>query len=171
MIRKLLEHIRHPGRWRAQAVALALPLVMLQGPVLTSAAEAVPAQAAFDLARYRGKVVYLDFWASWCGPCKLSFPFMQDLRARYGPDGLVVLTVNVDHDRAAADRFLRDNGSSLPVIYDPQGVLASRYRVAGMPTTVLFDRNGKLAVVHRGFFPTKTDEYVQHVAALVGQHP
>ena len=155
--------------------------LIMAGAVLASAltfAHGAPVQAAppvaaapADLSAYRGKVVYLDFWASWCGPCKLSFPFMESLRNRYGAQGLVVLTVNVDHDRAAAERFLHETGSTLPVIYDPQGVLAARYKVAGMPTTVLIGRDGGQRQVHRGFFPAKTGEYEQHVNGLLAEHP
>lgn len=123
-----------------------------------------------DLAAYRGKVVYLDFWASWCGPCKLSFPFMAALQRHYGTSGLVILTVNVDHDRAAGERFMHENGGALPVVYDTAGALASRYRVATMPTTVLIGRDGRERMVHRGFFPTKADTYESDVIALLHDH-
>jgi glutathione peroxidase-family protein len=128
-----------------------------------------PAQAAasLDLARYRGKVVYVDFWASWCGPCKLSFPFMQQLAARYPAGDVAVLTVNVDRQRAQADAFLRQVRSNLPVIYDAQGDLAQAWKVADMPTSLVFDRKGAMRFRHQGFFPAKVREYEGHIAQLV----
>ena len=128
-----------------------------------------PAQAAasLDLARFRGKVVYVDFWASWCGPCKLSFPFMQGLAAHYPGGEVAVITVNVDRVRAQADAFLRQVHSNLPVIYDAQGDLAQTWKVADMPTSLVFDRKGTMRFRHQGFFPAKVHEYEAHVAQLV----
>jgi len=128
-----------------------------------------PAEAAasLDLAKYRGKVVYVDFWASWCGPCKLSFPFMQQLAARYPAGDLAVITVNVDRQRAAADRFMQQVRSSLPVIYDAAGDLAQAWKVADMPTSLVFDRKGAMRFRHQGFFPGKVREYEGHIAQLV----
>jgi thiol-disulfide isomerase/thioredoxin len=108
----------------------------------------------FDLSAYRGKVVYLDFWASWCGPCRASFPFMNDLVARYG-DKLAVVTVNLDEDRDSADEFIDEFHPLFPVFFDPKGKQASKYGVSGMPNSFLFDRDGKLILKHMGF--TKKD--------------
>lgn len=119
------------------------------------------------LERYRGKVVYLDFWASWCGPCKQSFGFMKDLSQRYGNRDFVVLTVNVDRQKSAADRFLGQVGSTLPVVYDSKGAIAKSYKVADMPTSVLIGRDGKVRFRHEGFFPARKGEYESHVAQLV----
>jgi thiol-disulfide isomerase/thioredoxin len=128
---------------------------------------AAEAAASLDLAKYRGKVVYVDFWASWCGPCKLSFPFMQQLAARYAAGDLAVITVNVDRQRAAADRFMQQVRSSLPVIYDAAGDLAQAWKVADMPTSLVFDRKGAMRFRHQGFFPGKVREYEGHIAQLV----
>lgn len=131
------------------------------------AAPALAGPAALDLGQYRGKVVYVDFWASWCGPCKQSFPFMQGLAARH-PDGdLVVLTVNVDRQRPQADAFLRQVRSTLPVVYDQQGDLAKTWKVADMPTSLVFGRDGKIRFRHQGFFPGKTGEYEAHITQLL----
>ncbi|WP_298189582.1 TlpA disulfide reductase family protein [Novosphingobium sp.] len=128
-----------------------------------------PAEAAvsLDMAKYRGKVVYVDFWASWCGPCKLSFPFMQQLAGRYPASDLAVVTINVDRQRAAADAFMRQVHSNLPVIYDAAGDLAQAWKVADMPTSLVFDRKGVMRFRHQGFFPGKVREYEGHVAQLV----
>ena len=120
-----------------------------------------------DLAKYRGKVVYVDFWASWCGPCKLSFPFMQQLAARYPAGDVAVVTINLDRQRPAAEAFLRLVRAALPVVYDPQGQLAKTWKVADMPTSLVFDRKGTMRFRHQGFFPGKAAEYEAHIAQLV----
>lgn len=121
----------------------------------------------FDLSAYRGKVVYLDFWASWCGPCKFSFPYMEQLARRFRGQDLVVITDNLDQSSAKAAAFLRDVNASLPVIYDQNGVLASRFKVSDMPTSILIDRKGKVRYVHKGFYRDKEDEYTSHVEQLL----
>jgi thiol-disulfide isomerase/thioredoxin len=134
------------------------------------ASAAAAAGGDLDLSAYRGSVVYLDFWASWCAPCKLSFRFMRNLRNRYSASDLTIVTVNVDRDQAAAQAFLRDNGVSLPVIYDPAGKLAKQYKVATMPTSFVIDRAGQTRFVHNGYFDNKNTEYDQHVSELIKQH-
>ena len=129
---------------------------------------ALPARADdLDLSAYKGKVVYLDFWASWCVPCRLSFPFMAEIQQTYGPRGLVVIAVDVDHDRAAADEFLKQMPPSFRVVYDPAGRIAGQYNFKDMPTTVLIGRDGKSHFVHSGFIPGREGEYTAHVASLL----
>lgn len=139
----------------------------LAGTALAGICSPAVAEATLDLARFRGKVVYVDFWASWCGPCKLSFPFMEALAARYPASDLAVETINVDRQRGAADAFLRQVRSRLPVIYDAAGDLAQACKVADMPTSLVFDRKGTMRFRHQGFFPGKAREYEGHVAQLV----
>jgi thiol-disulfide isomerase/thioredoxin len=139
----------------------------LAGLALVGIVTPAEAAATLDLARYRGKVVYVDFWASWCGPCKLSFPFMEQLATRYPASDLAVVTINVDRQRTAADAFLRQVRSTLPVIYDAAGDLAQAWKVADMPTSLVFDRKGVMRFRHQGFFPGKVREYDGHVAQLV----
>ena len=120
-----------------------------------------------DLSAYKGKVVYLDFWASWCIPCRLSFPFMNDLQQRYESRGLVVVAVDVDKDRAAADDFLRQQLPGFKIVYDPAGQIASQYKFRDMPTTVLIGRDGRQRFVHDGFFPAQEGNYIAHLEALL----
>jgi cytochrome c biogenesis protein CcmG/thiol:disulfide interchange protein DsbE len=120
-----------------------------------------------DLSAYKGKVVYLDFWASWCTPCRLSFPFMAELQRTYGPKGLVVIAVDVDRNRAAADEFLRQMPAAFRIVYDPAGRIAGQYNFKDMPTTVLIGRDGKSRFVHEGFYPEKEGGYVADVNSLL----
>src|SRR3974390_1288475 len=87
-----------------------------------------------DLAAYKGKVIYLDFWASWCNPCRESFPWLNELQQEYGGKGLVVIGVNVDHDKKLADQFLERYGAQFKVLYDPKGEIAEKYDFKDMPT-------------------------------------
>ncbi len=137
------------------------------GAALAGICTPAEAAATLDLAHYHGKVVYVDFWASWCGPCKLSFPFMEQLTTRYPASDLAVVTINVDRQRSAADTFIRQVHSSLPVIYDAAGDLAQTWKVADMPTSLVFDRKGTMRFRHQGFFPGKVREYDGHIAQLV----
>ena len=127
---------------------------------------AAPAESkGFNLASYHGKVVYLDFWASWCGPCKKSFPFMNELKANFEDQGLAVVTVNIDTDRAAADKFLKEFPADFEVIYDPEHVIYEQYQLQAMPTSFLFDREGELIGSHLGF---KEEDAEQLSAAIEG---
>lgn len=149
--------IRRPG-------ALALLAALL----LPAAAHADP--AGIDLAKYRGKVVYVDFWASWCAPCKQAFPFMADLAKRHRAGDLVILTVNEERSRTAGEAFLRQTGSSLPVIWDADGKVARPYAVNELPVTLIFDRKGQLRQHHQGFVNGDAERNRREVEQLLAQH-
>lgn len=118
--------------------------------VCLSAAHADPADA-LGLERFRGKVVLVDFWASWCAPCRHSFPWLNAMQAKYADRGLVVVGVNVDRERAEAERFLRDVPATFQIVYDPDGSVAARYDVPGMPTSYVIGPNGAILARHVGF--------------------
>jgi thiol-disulfide isomerase/thioredoxin len=126
-----------------------------------------PATAPVDIDAYEGKVVLLDFWASWCGPCAESFPWMNEMLDRHGADGLVVVAVNLDEDPADAERFLQGRDHGFRHVSDPEGKLAEAYGVSVMPSSVLFDREGRPAFFHEGFHAEQTAEYEQHIVALL----
>lgn len=120
------------------------------------------AQAAgkpLDLSPYQGKVVMVDFWASWCPPCKNSFPWLNKMLKEKSAQGLVIIGVNVDENTADAKRFLAQIPAKFPIIYDPKGEYPSYYNIPGMPSTIIFDRNGKKVHLHHGFRLTKVMEY------------
>jgi cytochrome c biogenesis protein CcmG, thiol:disulfide interchange protein DsbE len=103
------------------------------------------------LDRYRGKVVLVDFWASWCEPCRHSFPWLNAMQAKYADRGLVIIGVNVDREQADAQRFLREVPAGFEIVYDPNGSLATHYEVPGMPSSYVFDPGGTLISRHIGF--------------------
>lgn len=129
-------------------------LVLALSPFAARAADALPAA----LAPYAGKVIYLDFWASWCGPCAQAFPWLNRMQARYAGD-LVVVGVNVDTDAAAADAFLARHPAGFAILRDPAGALPERYRIEGMPSTVILDARGRVLHQHVGYHPDQTDAY------------
>lgn len=128
-----------------------------------------PSDAAetLDLAEYRGKVVVLDFWASWCVPCRRSFPWLNEMHARYEKDGLVIIGVNLDQEREEAEQFLDEYPAKFQIHYDARGILAEQFDVRGMPSSYVIGRDGEIAAEHLGFKVRKQDEYeAAMVAAL-----
>jgi thiol-disulfide isomerase/thioredoxin len=118
---------------------------------------------ALDLSAYHGKTVYLDFWASWCGPCRQSFPWMAQMQQRYQEQGLVIIAVNVDQDRALADKFLAQVPHPFTIEFDANGTLAETYQVAAMPSSIVIDKNGQIIARHAGFFEKNLAQYEQHL--------
>ena len=116
-----------------------------------------------QLSVLRGKLVYLDFWASWCGPCKQSFPWMNELQAKFGGRGLQVLAVNVDVHPEDAQRFLADTPAHFSLAFDPQGQTPRLYAIKGMPTSVLIGPDGKVLLTHSGFRPEDRAELEQRI--------
>jgi thiol-disulfide isomerase/thioredoxin len=123
----------------------------------------------FSLSSLRGKVVYIDFWASWCGPCRKSFPWMASMQSKYGSRGLQVIGVNLDEARADAIAFLKETPASFAVAFDPKGVTPSAWGVQGMPTSYLVSRDGKVLFQHQGFTDGDRAELERRIqAALEG---
>ena len=130
-----------------------------------------PAWAAAppELDQFRGRVVYLDFWASWCGPCKQSFPWMQAMRDTYDRQGLTVIAVNLDMSRADAEKFLHQFNPTFDVRFDPTGKIAESYRVHVMPSSVLIDRHGVTRFTHEGFRPVDGAVFEAQVQQLLAE--
>ena len=103
------------------------------------------------LAQLEGKVVYLDFWASWCDPCRDSFPWMAEMKEKYGGDGLEVVAVNLDKERELADKFLETMKVNFVVAFDASGETAEKYKLRGMPGSYLVGRDGRIHASHLGF--------------------
>lgn len=144
--------------WTTMAAATALCACLATIPAhALDAGQSAPdidlpgATVAPRLAALKGKVVYVDFWASWCGPCRQSFPWMNDMQQKYGAQGLQVIAVNVDAKRADADQFLSEVPARFALAFDPKGDGPRRIGVKAMPTAVLIGADGKVVRVHQGF--------------------
>lgn len=122
-----------------------------------------------SLNSLKGKVVYLDFWASWCSPCRKSFPWMEKIQNRYKDEGLEVIAVNLDKSKDKANEFLKQFHSNFTVAFDPEGQTAEHYKVMGMPSSYLIDRNGQLHMSHIGFRESDTDELETKIRDLLKQ--
>ncbi len=116
----------------------------------------------------RGKVVLVDFWASWCGPCRSSFPWMAAMSERYGAKGLTIVAINLDKDRSLADAFLEKFPAPFTVAFDPSGRTAEAFGVAAMPTSFLVDRSGAVVYAHAGFDARKTGPLETLIAEACG---
>ena len=116
----------------------------------------------------KGKVVLVDFWASWCAPCKKSFPTLNELHERYGDKGLVIIAVNVDEQRAKMEQFLKNAPASFVVFRDPEQKLVAAVEVESMPTSFLLDASGHVRFTHVGYFGDETKkEYIREIEELL----
>jgi thiol-disulfide isomerase/thioredoxin len=125
--------------------------------------------AAISLERLRGKVVYVDFWASWCGPCRRSFPWMNDVQQRYGPADVAIVAVNVDAKRDDAARFLRQYPAGFAVVFDATGATPRAWDVRAMPSSYLIDRRGRIARIEHGFLDEHRAALEEAIRALAAE--
>ena len=122
-----------------------------------------------SLHDYRKKVVYVDFWASWCAPCKQSFPWMTEMQERYKKQGFEIIAINLDDDRDSALQFLERVSPGFTIAYDPEGKTAESYGLTVMPSSYLIDRKGQLTAVHKGFKTTDKHEMEEKIKSLLGK--
>jgi cytochrome c biogenesis protein CcmG/thiol:disulfide interchange protein DsbE len=127
------------------------------------------ADSPIDLDGFRGRVVYLDFWASWCTPCRQSFPWMQSMKDTYERQGLSVVAVNLDRHREDAEKFLVKFHPNFDVQFDPEGQMAERFKVHGMPTSVIIDRHGVQRHIHIGFLPADVGAYESELREILAE--
>ena len=118
-----------------------------------------PAFETFDPGQYAGKVVVLDFWASWCVPCRRSFPWLNAMHDRYAEQGLVIVGVNLDMERGDAAKFLEEYPARFAIVYDENKALARQFDVVAMPSSYVIGRDGRIAAKHMGFKVKQQDEY------------
>jgi cytochrome c biogenesis protein CcmG, thiol:disulfide interchange protein DsbE len=150
-------------------LACVLAVFSMPGMAL-AVGEAAPAfelpgdAGAIKLSALKGKVVYVDFWASWCGPCKQSFPWLNDMQAKYGAKGFEVVGINVDAKTADAKTFLKEVPAKFTVAYDEKGVTPKQFGIKGMPSSVLLDGNGKVILQHTGFKDSEKAQLEQAIA-------
>lgn len=148
-------------RWRAAVLAVLLTACW-NPPRAEPDATSIPL-----LEDLSGKVVLLDFWASWCEPCRQSFPWMAQLQQRLGPQGLVVVAVNLDQDRQLAARFLQQMPTEFRIEYDPEGKLAEQFGVVAMPMSFVIDRQGRVRERHVGFRAKQRDERAASLSRIL----
>ena len=122
-----------------------------------------------SLSELKGQVVYLDFWASWCKPCRKSFPWMNRMQAKYAKQGLQIIAINLDVESDLAQKFLDKIPAEIPIIYDPEGQIAFDYKLVGMPSSYLIDKKGRIRVAHKGFFENKKIHYEQELQSLLNE--
>ena len=155
---------------------LVLVITLLAAPLVLAVSDSGPAanftlkSAAGDnirLSEYRGQVVLINFWASWCGPCRQEMPELDALHRKYSDLGFTVFGVNVEQDRELADKVLRDIPVSFPILFDNSNLVSELYQVDAMPVTVLVDRNGEIRYMHRGYKPGYEQTYEEQLRTLI----
>ncbi len=119
------------------------------------------------LEEYRGQVVLINFWASWCGPCRQEMPILDRLHQRYEDTGFSVLGVNVEEDSAPARKVVEKTNITFPVLLDTRQIVSKLYELKAMPSTVVVDRDGNVRYVHKGYKPGDEHKYVEVVKALI----
>lgn len=149
--------MKHYRATRCSVTTFGVAVAMAASVLLASAS--VRASEAFDAERYAGKVVVLDFWASWCVPCRRSFPWLNAMHAEYSDKGLVIVGVNLDMERADAERFLEEYPADFAIMYDENQELARQFEIVAMPSSYVLGRDGKVVARHLGFKVRQQDEY------------
>lgn len=119
------------------------------------------------LSEYRGDVVMINFWATWCGPCRQEMPLLDELYTRYQRVGFNLLGVNIDDDSGRAMQMIDELGVSFPVLFDEKKEVSKLYQVEAMPVTVLVDRHGTVRHVHHGYKPGYEEKYLTEIRALL----
>ena len=119
------------------------------------------------LSEFRGDVVMINFWATWCGPCRQEMPLLDELYARYKRVGFNLLGVNIDDDSRRAMQMIEELGVSFPVLFDASKEVSKLYEVEAMPVTVLVDREGNVRYVHHGYKPGYEDKYLDQIRSLL----
>ena len=133
-------------------VLLCVPVILPQvhaeqAPDITIKAD----NQSFRLKDLRGEVIYLDFWASWCVPCRESFPWMNEMEKKYAKKGFKVIAINLDEKKSSVDAFLARYPADFKIVRDPAGKSAEIFKLKGMPSSYLIDRQGNIVLSHIGF--------------------
>jgi thiol-disulfide isomerase/thioredoxin len=164
-------------RFALLSLAAALPLMLGAPPVADAKVAANGPAPEFSLAalggqklslsQYKGQVVMINFWATWCGPCRQEMPLLDAMYKKYKKMGFTLIGVNVEPDSKAAEAFLKTTPVSFPVAFDPDSSVSKLYSVQGMPSSVIIDRKGNARVIHRGYRPGDENVYLDHIRKLI----
>jgi len=161
--------------FRFPLAALLAALVAVAWPA--AATDGSPPAPAFKLANraggdmslsdLKGQVVMINFWASWCGPCRQEFPALDQIYSKYKPMGFQMVAINVETEKADAERFLGKTPVSFPILFDPDNQVSGSYGVSAMPTTFLVDRQGRLRWQHRAYKPGDEAKYIEQIRQML----
>ncbi len=160
---------------RILRLAAAVAAALLVGPLGASTARApapdftLPARAGgkLSLGGFRGQVVLINFWATWCGPCRKEMPLLEQIYQRYKGLGFTMLAVNVEADSTGAEQWLQDTPVTFPVLFDRENQVSKLYDVTAMPSTVIVDRLGQVRFVHYGYTPGTESQYQDQIRTLI----
>ncbi len=119
------------------------------------------------LSQYKGQVVMVNFWATWCGPCQQEMPLLDQMYKKYKPAGFTLIGVNVDKEAPAVKELLARKPVSFPVLLDPANQVSKAYHVDEMPSSVIIDRKGEIRYIHRGYRPGDENEYQDRIRQLI----
>jgi thiol-disulfide isomerase/thioredoxin len=154
---------------KLKSLHLFLIALLVQGSSVwaVEAGKPLPDLGLAEVQKTKGQYIYIDYWASWCGPCRQSFPWMNALQAKLGPKGLKVVAVNVDAKRADADKFLTHTPAQFTIAFDPQGESAKKLAIKTMPTSMLVNPEGKVLFVHSGFRAEEKEPLEAKIVAVM----
>ncbi len=152
-----------------------LAVVLLSVPVLAADATGPAAEfnlksrdgAMVSLGGLKGQVVLINFWATWCGPCRKEMPLLEQIQKKYAPLGFTMVGINVEEDTRLMDTFLKDVPVSFPVLLDPANGVSKLYNVSAMPSTVIVDRKGNVRFIHQGYKPGDESKYQDMIRQLI----
>jgi thiol-disulfide isomerase/thioredoxin len=160
----------------ALSLAALLPLSLAPSdPAVAKVAQNAPAPnftlnarggQKLSLSQFKGQVVMINFWATWCGPCRQEMPLLDAMYQKYKRMGFTLIGVNVEPDSKAAEDFLKKVPVSFPIAFDPDSSVSKLYSVQGMPSSVIIDRKGNARVIHRGYKPGDENVYLDHIRKL-----
>lgn len=119
------------------------------------------------LADLKGQVVLINFWATWCGPCRKEMPLLEQIQKKYAPLGFTMVGVNVEEDTRLMEAFLKDVPVSFPILLDPANSVSKLYNVSAMPSTVIVDRKGNVRFIHQGYQPGDEGKYQDMIRQLI----
>ena len=156
--------------FRAAALASALAVTSLVGASASIAPTFTLKSRAGDvvsLDKYKGQVVMLNFWASWCGPCRQEMPLLEQMQKKYASLGFTLLGVNVDHDSKDAEKWLSGMNVTFPILFDTESKVSKAYDVSSMPSSIFIDRKGNVRALHHGYKAGDEGEYLNQIRALL----
>lgn len=156
-------------------LSFAVAAALLAAPVIAGDATGPAAEfrlqsragEAVSLSSLKGQVVLINFWATWCGPCRREMPLLEQIQKKYAPLGFTMLGVNVEEDTRLMDAFLKDVPVSFPILLDPSNGVSKLYNVSAMPSTVIVDRKGTVRFIHQGYMPGDESRYQDLIRQLI----